>query len=178
MPRANNLAERAVTSRSLAQGSRQVITQLKGPIKARRRVARHATTAWNSVKAMTIDLPAIDQHVLVQLGVPTKVLYRLLGSFVFLKEAEVLDALGVSTRTVQCKNSSLLNPAQSGAMLDLMAITQKALDVLGGRETAEIWLHGPAHAFEGQRPIELLSTRQGARILKDHLTRMDHGVYA
>lgn len=133
---------------------------------------------WHSVMATTIDLPAIAQHELVQMGVPTKVLDKVVASFVRLDEAEVLGAVGVSSRTVQRRKSGVLSPEHSGAMLDLIAVTQKAMDVLGSREAAENWLHQPALAFDGRRPIELLSTRQGADLVKDHLIRMDYGVYA
>ena len=133
---------------------------------------------WHSVKATTIDLPAIDQHGLVQVGVPTEVLDKVLASFVHLDEAEVLGAVGVSSRTVQRRKSGVLSTEHSGAMLDLIAVTHKAMDVLGSREAAENWLHQPALAFDGRRPIELLSTRPGSEMVKEHLVRMDYGVYA
>lgn len=133
---------------------------------------------WTSVMKMTIDLSAIDQHGLVQVGVPTAVLDKVVASFVRLDESEVLGAVGVSSRTVQRRKSGLLSPEHSGAMLDLIAITQRAMEVLGSREAAENWLHQPALAFDGRRPIELLKTRQGGDLVKEHLTRMDYGVYA
>ena len=34
-----------------------------------------------------------------------------------------------------------------------------------------------AVAFDGLRPVELLSTRPGTELVKDHLTRMEYGVY-
>ena len=133
---------------------------------------------WHDVMATTIDLPAIDQHGLVQGGVPTEVLDKVVASFVRLEEAEVLGAVGVSSRTVQRRKAGVLSVEHSGAMLDLIAVTQKAIEVLGSREAAEDWLHRPAIAFGGRRPIELVSTRPGADLVKDHLTRMDYGVYA
>lgn len=133
---------------------------------------------WHDVMANTINLPAMDQHGLVQEGVPTEVLDKVIASFVRLQEAEVLGAVGVSSRTVQRRKTGVLSPEHSGAMLDLIAVTQKAIEVLGSRDDAEDWLHRPALALDGRRPIELLTTRQGADLVKDHLTRMDHGVYA
>lgn len=133
---------------------------------------------WGEVMATTIDLPAIDQHGLAQHGVPTEVLDKVVASFVRLGEAEVLKAVGVSSRTVQRRKAGVLSTEHSGAVLDLIAVTQKAIEVLGNREAAEDWLHHPALAFDGRRPIELLSTRPGADLVKDHLTRMEYGVYA
>lgn len=133
---------------------------------------------WHDVMATTIDLPAIDQHGLAQGGVPTEVLDKVVASFVRLGEAEVLGAVGVSSRTVQRRKAGVLSTEHSGAVLDLIAVTQKAIEVLGSREAAEDWLHHPALAFDGRRPIELVSTRPGADLVKDHLTRMEYGVYA
>ena len=157
---------------------RQMATQTKALQAQSVRISSTAADLWHSVMATTIDLPAIAQHGLVQMGVPTEVLDKVLASFVRLDEAEVLSAVGVSSRTVQRRKSGVLSPEHSGAMLDLIAVTQKAMDVLGSREAAENWLHQPALAFDGRRPIELLSTRQGADLVKDHLIRMDYGVYA
>lgn len=133
---------------------------------------------WHEVMATTIDLPAIDQHGLVQTGVPTEVLDKMMATFVRLVETEVLGAVGVSSRTVQRRKAGVLSTEHSGAVLDLIAVTQKAIEVLGSREAAEDWLHHPALAFDGRRPIELVSTRPGADLVKDHLTRMEYGVYA
>lgn len=133
---------------------------------------------WHGVMATTIDLPAIDQHGLAQAGVPTAVLDKVVASFVRLGEAEVLGAVGVSSRTVQRRKDGVLSTEHSGAVLDLIAVTQKAIEVLGSREAAEDWLHHAALAFDGRRPIDLVSTRPGADLVKDHLTRMEYGVYA
>ena len=101
-----------------------------------------------------------------------------MASFVRLGEAEVLGAVGVSSRTVQRRKAGVLSTEHSGAVLDLIGVTQKAIEVLGSREAAEDWLHHPALAFDGRRPIELVSTRPGADLVKDHLIRMEFGVYA
>lgn len=157
---------------------RQIAAQVKALRASPVRTSRTAADLWHSVKTTTIDLPAMDQHGLVQVGVPTEVLDKVVASFLRLDESEVLGAVGVSSRTVQRRKSGVLSPEHSGAMLDLIAVTQKAMDVLGSREAAENWLRQPALAFDGRRPIELLSTRQGADLVKDHLIRMDYGVYA
>ena len=125
----------------------------------------------------THNLPLLEQHDLVLKGIPAKELNKILASFSVLSEAEILTMLGVSRRGAQRRKGGLLGPDPSGALLDLMEVVQRAEEVLGVREAAETWLQQPAVAFEGRRPIELLSTRQGAKLVKDHLTRIDYGVY-
>lgn len=179
MPKAAVLSGQSTAAAPHAPVSakRQSLDGLKAALQKRLSISK-AADPWQSVMATTIDLPAIDQHRLVQVGVPTEVLDKVVASFVRLAEAEVLGAVGVSSRTVQRRKSGVLSPEHSGAMLDLIAVTQKAMDVLGSREAAENWLRQPALAFDGRRPIELLSTRQGADLVKAHLVRMDYGVYA
>lgn len=125
----------------------------------------------------THDLPLLEQHDLVLKGIPANQLNKFLASFSVLSEVEILAMLGVNGRGAQRRKNGLLGPEPSGALLDLMDVVQRAEEVLGDREAAETWLQHPAVAFGGRRPIELLSTRQGAKLVKDHLTRMDHGVY-
>lgn len=157
---------------------RQMDAQTRSGLSGGVRPMKITGDLWHDVMATTIDLPAIDQHGLAQSGVPTEVLDKVVASFVRLGEAEVLGAVGVSSRTVQRRKAGVLSTEHSGAVLDLIVVTQKAIEVLGSREAAEDWLYHPALAFDGRRPIELVSTRPGADLVKDHLTRMEYGVYA
>lgn len=139
---------------------------------------RAGGAGWDALVARTIGLPAIKQHGLVNKGLSTTVLFQLVKSFISIDEAEVLSAVGISNRTIQRRKDGVLSKEHSGAALDLIEVTQKAIEVLGDRSGAENWLHQPALALDGCKPIELLSTRQGADMVKDHLTRMEYGVYA
>lgn len=132
---------------------------------------------WDKLASETIKLPFLEQHDLARHGIPITQLNKALRSFVQLTEKEVLVAIGMNRRTVQRGSNGALKPEHSGALLDLVAVVQKATDVVGDRSAAETWLQQPAVAFDGQRPIDLLSTRQGAVLIKDHLARMDYGVY-
>lgn len=138
---------------------------------------RARSDAWDKLVSETIKLPLLEQHDLARHGIPITQLNKALRSFVQLTEEEVLVAIGMNRRTVQRGSNGALKPEPSGALLDLVAVVQKAADVVGDRSAAEAWLQQPAVAFNGRRPIDLLSTRQGAMLIKDHLTRMDYGVY-
>jgi len=56
-------------------------------------------------------------------------------------------------------------------------ILAKATAVFGSRHEAEQWLERPAIGLEQRRPIDLLSTPAGAKIVEDFLTRIEFGVY-
>jgi putative toxin-antitoxin system antitoxin component (TIGR02293 family) len=48
----------------------------------------------------------------------------------------------------------------------------------GSREEAEQWLDRPQTGLDQRRPIDLLQTPAGADLVRDLLTRLEHGVYA
>jgi len=132
---------------------------------------------WDTLVNKTLNFSLLEQHDMVQQGIPMTQLNNVLCSFAHLTEKEILHVLGVSKRTVQRHESGVLRPAPSGALLDLIAVAQMATDVLGDRDAADAWLQQRSIAFEGRRPVDLLSTRQGAALVKDHLIRIDYGVY-
>ena len=124
-----------------------------------------------------IHLSRLEQHDLAVKGILISRLNKLLGRFARLTEADIAIMLGVSNRAIQRRKTSRLTSEESGTLLDLLAVRHLATEVLGDQDAAETWLLQRAVAFEGRRPIELLSTRQGAKLVKEHLTRIEHGVY-
>lgn len=137
-----------------------------------------SSEVWDALVHKTVGLDLIKRHALVLHGLDTSLLETLVHSYVLLSKSEVLKAVGINDRTVQRRRGGLLSPEQSGATLDLIEVTQKAIEVLGDRAAAENWLHEPALAFDGRKPIALLCTRPGVDLVRDHLTRMEYGVYA
>lgn len=114
---------------------------------------------------------------MVHQGISMTQLNEILGCFSHLTEEDILLVLGVNKRAVEIRKSDVLKPEPFGVLLDLIAVVQRAADVFGDREAAEIWMQQRAVAFDGLKPVELLSTRQGAMLVKNHLTRMEYGVY-
>jgi putative toxin-antitoxin system antitoxin component (TIGR02293 family) len=57
-------------------------------------------------------------------------------------------------------------------------ILAKATTVFGNQREAEEWLERPAIGLDQRRPIDLLASPAGARIVEDFLTQLEFGVYA
>jgi putative toxin-antitoxin system antitoxin component (TIGR02293 family) len=90
-------------------------------------------------------------------------------------------AIGVSTRTFQRQRQAprkRMSAEQSGRTWKFAEILSRATEVFGSQEAAEEWLERPAIGLEQQRPIDLLSTPPGTRLVEEHLERMAFGVYA
>ena len=69
-------------------------------------------------------------------------------------------------------------PADLASKTWLFAETlAKATEIFGSREEAERWMSKPAMGLDGERPIDLLQTVQGAELVNDFLGRLEYGVY-
>ncbi len=119
----------------------------------------------------------LDLHEAVLAGLPTKEVVRLISSFKSIPRSQLLIALNLNECTLRRLKDVRLTAAASGAALDLGRVFRSAVRVLGSEEEAERWLSAQAIAFRGERPLDLLSTRQGTQLALDHLACMDHGVY-
>ncbi|MDP3351954.1 MULTISPECIES: antitoxin Xre/MbcA/ParS toxin-binding domain-containing protein [unclassified Hydrogenophaga] len=124
------------------------------------------------------DAGPLELHHKVLEGIATKSLLDMLERFDAIPKQELLTALGVSERTLQRHRDGRLGSDVASVALDLAAITEQAQSVLGSMAEAQRWLTTGAVALKGQRPLDLLSTRQGADLVRDLLVRMEYGVYA
>ncbi len=121
-----------------------------------------------------------DVHSAIVHGVPYASLFCLVDEARGLPEADVVKVLGISSRTLR-RQSALpqkkMPPDVASKAWVLAETLARGAEVFGGREEAERWLSRPAMGLDGQRPIDLLQTLQGAEIVSDFLTRLEHGVY-
>ncbi|KRC03850.1 hypothetical protein ASE11_24830 [Hydrogenophaga sp. Root209] len=124
------------------------------------------------------SMSLLDLHEVVLKGLPAAEVAEFLRSFKSIPKRELLVVLGLRERTLQRRKASRLPSAPSAAALDLGIVLHSAVAVLGSVDEAERWLAQPAVAFRGRRPLDMLTTRQGARMVCDQLVRMDHGVYS
>ena len=121
-----------------------------------------------------------DIHLAIVRGIPYASLLHLITKFKGLTEGEVVSVLGISTRTLRRQRVTPKKsmPADLASKTWLFAETlAKASEVFGGQEEAAHWMSKPAMGLDGQRPIELLQTVQGAELVNEFLGRLEYGVY-
>jgi putative toxin-antitoxin system antitoxin component (TIGR02293 family) len=123
----------------------------------------------------------LDVHEVLSRGLPREALTHLISNVAILHNHTVLKlAIGVSLRTSQRMKAAPgrpLSPEQSGRAWKFAEILAKATEVLGSQEEAEHWLERPAIALDQRRPIDLLATPAGVRLVEDLLGRIEYGVY-
>lgn len=142
------------------------------------RVAEKSADYRIDPPARLAGLDPLQVHDAVANGMPAAEVERLIAQFRQIPKASLLRALGVSERTLQRHKAGRLGSDIASAAVDLATTVEAAARTLGSLQEAERWLGQPAMAFNGRCPIDLLSTRQGADLVREHLVRLEYGVYA
>ena len=125
---------------------------------------------------------AIDVHDVLRHGLPRATvthLYQHIGAF--RNPTWLENAIGMDIRTFQRHKRTptrTLSQAQSGRTWTFAKILAQATEVFGSRDEALQWLERPAIGLEQRRPIDLLATPAGVKIVEDFLARLEYGVYA
>lgn len=88
--------------------------------------------------------------------------------------------LHLSERTFQRykKEKRTFDPLHSEKILEITLVYNKGLEVFGDKANFDAWLDAKNVALGGIRPKELLDNTFGIGLLKDELTRIEHGVLA
>lgn len=96
-----------------------------------------------------------------------------------LEPAEAYDLVG-SRRTLMRKKKARakLSTNESDRLARVVRIIARAEEALRDREKARRWLRKPNRALSGRRPIDLLDSDAGTRIVERVLGRIEHGVYS
>jgi putative toxin-antitoxin system antitoxin component (TIGR02293 family) len=124
----------------------------------------------------------LDVHEALHHGLPGAALVHLIENVGLLTHRGLLEsAVGMSLRTVQrfkVAPKRPLSKEHSGRAWKFAEILAKAAEVLGSQQEAERWLERPALGLEQRRPIDLLATPAGVKLVEELLERLEYGVYA
>jgi putative toxin-antitoxin system antitoxin component (TIGR02293 family) len=122
----------------------------------------------------------LEAHELLHRGLPRAAVTSLIEKLQVIPVIRISEALGVSRRTLQRHKSTpvvLLDVQQSGRAWKFAEILAKATRVLGSQEEAEAWLERPAIGLNQERPIDLLTTPAGVKLVEDYLGRLEYSIY-
>lgn len=114
----------------------------------------------------------------IQGGLPTRVVEEVLRSGLF--EPGELYAIVVPRRTLahRKRKRQPLSPEQSDRLARIVRVAERAEEALGTRQKAARWLRTSNRALQGRRPIDLLESDVGARMVERALGRIEHGLYS
>ncbi len=97
-----------------------------------------------------------------------------------LSRSELLRSLGLAERTIarRKKEDGLLSQEETEKLVRFARMTVRASEVFDDDEAALDWLRTPNASLDGHRPLDLLDTEIGARLVADTLGRIEHGVFS
>jgi len=102
-----------------------------------------------------------------------------LADYAQLSPALLGQLLGIPQRTISRRRSAgQLTTIESDRLYRLAQVITQAVEVLGSREKARIWLLAPNRSLGGDVPMELLDTEIGSQQVEDVLTRLNYGIYS
>lgn len=104
---------------------------------------------------------------------------KLMDSYSF-SLAEWAHMLHVSDRTLQRlrNEKKSLDPVSSERVLEVHLLYLHGAEVFGSAANFALWMQTPSLALGGVVPKSLLDTGFGISLIKDELTRIEHGVLA
>lgn len=96
-----------------------------------------------------------------------------------LEPNEVYELVG-SRRTLmrKKKDRTNLSPTESDRLARVVRMIARAEEALGDREKAHRWLRKANRALAGKRPLDLLDSDAGTRMVERILGRIEHGIYS
>ncbi|NOZ96025.1 MAG: DUF2384 domain-containing protein [Acidobacteria bacterium] len=97
-----------------------------------------------------------------------------------LSTADLAELVQISPRTLsRRKKARRLQPDESDRLLRLSRVFAEAIDLFeGDADAARSWLARPQPAFDGETPLNLMTTDVGTREVEALIGRLEHGVFS
>jgi putative toxin-antitoxin system antitoxin component (TIGR02293 family) len=88
--------------------------------------------------------------------------------------------LHLSERTIQRyqKEVKAFDPVSSERIIEITLLYKQAVEVFGSKKKLDIWLDIQNIALGGARPKELFDSTLGIQLIRNELTRIEHGILA
>jgi putative toxin-antitoxin system antitoxin component (TIGR02293 family) len=119
----------------------------------------------------------LDIARLIRGGLPVDVVDHLLALGV-ISQTEVDRIIASPRQLTERRRKGCLTPDQSGRVIRVARVIADAVETFRSQQKALTWLHRPSAALEGEVPLDLLDTEEGARVVEHLLCRIAHGMAA
>lgn len=118
------------------------------------------------------DLAEIVEH-----GLPTEHIQRLREAGLTFTE---VSELVIAPRTLKHRKSrgEALSPEEADRALRVARVISQAEEIFGNREKAMLWLRTPDERLANRKPLSMLRTESGGRLVEEMLWQIDEGVYS
>lgn len=82
------------------------------------------------------------------------------------------------TRADRVKGDDLLKQREADRFQRLQVLIERATEAFGDEDKALHWLTRPQSRFDNTSPLDFASWEKNFLAVLDHLTRIEHGIYA
>jgi putative toxin-antitoxin system antitoxin component (TIGR02293 family) len=107
-------------------------------------------------------------------------LYEVFSAYVPLLEADWVQVLGISSKTLQrykAAGDHIFSPMHSEKIIEMAEVTFMGNEVFGAEDKFRLWLNAPCFALGGYKPKELLISSYGKEMVLGELTRLHYGIF-
>jgi putative toxin-antitoxin system antitoxin component (TIGR02293 family) len=119
----------------------------------------------------------LDVVHLIRHGLPVSAVDELMKTFGL--ERDEIDRIVIPRKTLSHRRRLLkLTPQQSERVLRVARVLSFAGETFGTTSKAMTWLRRPTRPLEGEAPLFLLDTEEGAQLVERLLGQIGHGIAA
>lgn len=94
-------------------------------------------------------------------------------------QEKICELLHMSARNFQrIKDNSHLDIYTSEQTIEMATVYAKAYTVFANEDAIKHWFQSPNYALGNQKPIDLLDTSFGVKMVTDVLGRIEYGIYS
>jgi putative toxin-antitoxin system antitoxin component (TIGR02293 family) len=151
---------------------------MDGPGKADFEYTREAFNVMGGKRLLDQVNEVFDAHTIIVNGLPRRALLNTLDRFSAIPANSFASWLGVSTRTIdrfRGQPNVTLDVDVASRLVARTSTVLKAIDELGSVERVARWLCEPAIGLDRRKPVDLLVTEQGTKLVDEYLERMRYG---
>jgi putative toxin-antitoxin system antitoxin component (TIGR02293 family) len=124
-----------------------------------------------------IDSP-LDWVEALEKGLPPEALEAALRSGILTREEADEYVIPRRTLSHRRQKGQRLTLDESDRLGRITRLTARAAETFGAEDDGVAWLREPNGALAGQTPLALMRSGEGAALVEQILTRIDHGVYS
>lgn len=128
--------------------------------------------------ALKMPVTTLEFYDVVNHGIP-KVSIDILAELLDIPMTKMAALLNLSYKTLTRKDrKSLLDPVVSSHTYEMSNLIAKGLEVFEDGERLKRWLNKENRALKGKKPLDLMNTPTGIRLVMQVLGRLEEGVYS
>lgn len=119
---------------------------------------------------------ALDYIALSQKGLQKKSLATL-AAVMSIPMKDMAHLLNISYKTLGRKrNDDKMDQLSSSLVIEMAQLVARGLAVFGDQDRLRSWLQRSNQALKGQRPLDLMNSPTGLRLVSSVLTRLEEGI--